>query len=214
MRHRGDHGGMENGVPPCDPIREAVSAALDGEQAGLPQAQVDAHLATCAGCRAFAEGAVVLNRSVRVRPAEDVPDLTAAILGPPARPRLDAAGGAAPPAWARYGLLTVAATVLILALPVLFSGGGPHDGRDLAAFEVALCAALLLVVWQPQRAAGLLPMGATLAVASLASAAVDVVNGNVGVDAEANHVLVLVGLGLLWVMARPERRGAAHTALA
>jgi predicted anti-sigma-YlaC factor YlaD len=188
-----------------------VSAALDGEQPGLAQAEVDAHLATCPECRAFAEGAVVLNRSVRVRAAEAVPDLTAAILGPP--PRLAAAGGGAPPAWARYGLLTVAATVLILALPVLFSGGGPHDGRDLAAFEVALCAALLLVVWQPQRAAGLLPMGATLAVASLASAAVDVVNGNVGLDGEANHVLVLVGLGLLWVMARPESQRAAHTAL-
>lgn len=203
---------MRNVDPQCDPIREALSAALDNEDPGLPREDVDAHLATCGPCRAFAECTASLNRSVRVRAAEPVPDLTEAILG--SRPAAALRPEPETPAWARYGLLTVAATVLILALPVLFSGGGPHDGRDLAAFEVALSAALLLVVWQPRRAQGLLPMAATLGVASIASAAVDVANGNVPLAGEANHVLVLVGLALLWVMARPEHRARTpHTAL-
>jgi predicted anti-sigma-YlaC factor YlaD len=187
----------------CDQAREALSASVDGEDLGVAQATVDAHVAGCVGCQAFADGTVALNRSVRVRPAEAVPDLTAAILdSAPARARLVPE----PPAWARYGLLTVAVTVLVLAVPELLTGTGPHDGRDLAAFEVALCAAMLVVVWKPYRAAGLVPMVVTLAVASLISVAVDVVNGEVPIVAEANHVLILVGLALLWVIARPEQR--------
>jgi predicted anti-sigma-YlaC factor YlaD len=187
----------------CDQAREALSATLDGEDPGFDQSVVDAHVAGCVGCQAFADGTAALNRTVRVRPAEDVPDLTAAILGSaPARQVTTEPA----PAWARYGLLAVAGTVLLLALPNLITGSGAHDGRDLAAFEVALCAAMLVVVWKPYRAAGLLPMAGALAVASFVSAAVDVVNGQVRAATEAEHVLLLVGLGLLWVLARPERR--------
>jgi predicted anti-sigma-YlaC factor YlaD len=194
----------------CDRVRDAISATLDGEDPGLEQATVEAHVEGCEGCRAFADGAATLNRSVRVRTAEDVPDLTAAILGPRrAEPEV-----VEPPGWARYGLLTVAVTVLVLSVPSLLTGTGPHDGRDLAAFEVALCAALLVVVWQPGRAAGLVPMAVTLAVASLISVAVDVANGEVPIVAEANHVLVLVGLGLLWAMAHPGERRSTTPSLA
>jgi predicted anti-sigma-YlaC factor YlaD len=187
----------------CDQVREAISASLDGEDAGLEQATVDGHVAGCAGCQTFADRAAALNRSVRVRPAEAVPDLTAAILdSAPARQQV----GEPVPGWARYGLLAVAGTVLLLAVPQLLTGSGPHDGRDLAAFEVALCAAMLVVVWKPARAAGLVPMVVTLAVASLISVGVDVADGQVPIVAEAEHALILVGLALLWVLARPKRR--------
>lgn len=191
----------------CDQVREALSASLDGEDPAVGQEVVDVHVAGCAGCQAFADGTAVLNRAVRVRPAEEVPDLVSSILDSVAVPRRAAAIADPAPAWARYGLLTVALTVLLLALPQLLTGSGPHDGRDLAAFEVALCAALLVVVWKPSRAAGLVPMAATLAVASLVSIVVDVVDGQVPIVAEAHHLLILVGLGLLWVLARPERSG-------
>jgi predicted anti-sigma-YlaC factor YlaD len=194
----------------CDRVRDAISATLDGEDPGLDQATVDAHVDGCEACQGYTAGATALNRSVRVRSAEAVPDLTAAILG---RRRTEPQV-VEPPAWARYGLLTVALTVLILSVPSLVTGTGPHDGRDLAAFEVALCAALLVVVWQPRRAAGLVPMAVTLAVASLISVAVDVLNGEVPIVAEANHVLVLVGLGLLWAMAHPGDRRSTTPSLA
>lgn len=194
----------------CDRVRDAISATLDGEDPGLDQTAVDAHVRGCPACGDFAVGAQALNRSVRVRPAEAVPDLTAAILGPSrAEPQV-----VQPPAWARYGLLTVALTVLVLSVPELLGGGGAHEGRDLAAFEVALCAALLVVVWQPRRAAGLVPMAATLAAASVVSVVVDVANGEVPVAAEAHHVLVLVGLALVWVIARPHQRHAPTPAVA
>ena len=72
----------------CDTYREAVSALLDGEDAGLEDDRVRAHLGTCRSCAAWADELSTLHRMVRVREAEPVPDLTAAILdaAPTARP--------------------------------------------------------------------------------------------------------------------------------
>lgn len=66
---------------PCDTFREALSARLDGEAPGLDDADVDRHLRTCRACTAWADELDTLHRMVRVREAEQVPDLTAAILG-------------------------------------------------------------------------------------------------------------------------------------
>ena len=64
----------------CEQIREALSARLDGEAAEPEDAVLDAHLDTCASCAAWSQDLTVLHRMVRVREAEAVPDLTAAIL--------------------------------------------------------------------------------------------------------------------------------------
>ena len=63
----------------CDALREALSARLDGEDPGVDDAALDAHVAGCRACRAWAEDAAALHRLVRVRAADPVPDLTAAI---------------------------------------------------------------------------------------------------------------------------------------
>jgi predicted anti-sigma-YlaC factor YlaD len=65
----------------CDRAQAVLSARLDGERA--PErvgAAVDAHAATCARCRAFEAGALRVRTSVRVRPAEPVPDLVGSIM--------------------------------------------------------------------------------------------------------------------------------------
>jgi outer membrane lipoprotein-sorting protein len=65
----------------CDRAQAVLSARLDGERA--PErvgAAVDAHAATCARCRAFEAGALRVRASVRVRPAEPVPDLVGSIM--------------------------------------------------------------------------------------------------------------------------------------
>ena len=55
----------------CDRIRELCSAALDGELSELDGARVQAHLATCAPCAAFAATAAGTSRLVRATPLEE-----------------------------------------------------------------------------------------------------------------------------------------------
>ena len=76
----------------CDRAQAVLSARLDGERA--PErvgAAVDAHAATCARCRTFEAGALRVRTSVRVRPAEPVPDLVGSIMT-----RVTAEAGARP----------------------------------------------------------------------------------------------------------------------
>jgi outer membrane lipoprotein-sorting protein len=76
----------------CDRAQAVLSARLDGDRA--PErvgAAADAHAATCARCQAFEAGALRVRTSVRVRPAEPVPDLVGSIMT-----RVTAEAGARP----------------------------------------------------------------------------------------------------------------------
>jgi predicted anti-sigma-YlaC factor YlaD len=199
-----DHMGMR-----CDLAREALSTRLDGELGQLEDAALDHHLDTCAGCQQHARALAALHRSLRVREAEPVPDLTTRIMTmtadqlPSPNRRRSAAGG--PVEWARYALFTVAFTQLVMALPMLageHSGIALHHMRELGSFSIALAVGLLVVAWQPQRASGLLPM-ATVLVAGLAlTAAADIVSGRSSGFGESPHLLEVVGVVLLWHLAR------------
>jgi predicted anti-sigma-YlaC factor YlaD len=202
----------------CDDVQDALSARLDGEAlpAGLDDASVDGHVATCVACAAFAAGAAAQHRSLRVRPAEEVPDLTASILAATAHLRPQPVRE-----WARYGLLAVALTQLVLALPALLlgddAGASVHVARELGSFDAAVAVGLLWAAWQPRRAAGLLPVAGALAAAMLLTGVLDVAGEDAPVLGEARHLLELAGLALLWALANPPRRtGAVHpgTALA
>jgi len=187
----------------CSDCQEALSARSDGELSDLEQQLVDAHLSTCSACREFAERLVALNRSLRVRPAESVPDLTASIIAAaPPPPR-----GAVRPSreWVRYVLVWLGLVQVALAAPPLFgsvSGTSVHVAREVGSFDLAIGVGLLVVAWQPRRAAGLLPMVTALVGALVFTAALDVTTGRVSLAAEAPHVLDLVGLAALWLLAR------------
>jgi predicted anti-sigma-YlaC factor YlaD len=189
----------------CDDCRESISAQLDGEPlpSGATELDIARHLETCLPCSRFAAQTAVLHREVRVRPAEQVPDLTNAILGSlpeGARPRPVRE-------WARYALLAVALTQLVLALPALVFGTDPgatvHVARDLGSFDVALAVGLLWAAWQPRRASGLLPTAFALAGAIALSTMVDLIRGDAGPAAEAHHLLDLAGVVLLYALSRP-----------
>jgi predicted anti-sigma-YlaC factor YlaD len=197
-----DHWGMR-----CDVAREALSARLDGELPQLEEAALDAHLETCASCRAYAPTLAGLHRNLRVRAAEPVPDLTGQIMALTADQlptRRTAPTGAIE--WARYGLFTVAFTQLVLALPLIIGEHSPGDAmhsiRELGAFSLALAVGMLVVVWQPQRAGGLLPMAAALVAGLAITAAADIVTGRSDLLGESPHLLEVVGLVLLWRLAR------------
>jgi predicted anti-sigma-YlaC factor YlaD len=64
----------------CELCREALSARLDGEAEPVAPAVVDEHLSNCPACRRWEAEAARLTRVLRVRPAVETPDLTAAVL--------------------------------------------------------------------------------------------------------------------------------------
>jgi predicted anti-sigma-YlaC factor YlaD len=186
----------------CSDCREALSAQSDGELSELEQQLVAAHVGTCTACREFGERVEALNRSVRVRPAERVPDLSAAIM--------TAAGpirGTTRPSreWVRYVLVWVGLVQVALAAPPLLgsvAGTTVHVAREVGSFDLAIGVGLLVVAWQPRRVSGLLPMVTALVGALAFTATLDVLTGRVSFAAESPHVLDLIGLAALWLLAR------------
>ena len=64
----------------CDVAREALSARLDGERPQVLAQQVDAHLESCRGCRAWLIGAAVQTRRLAsIEKSADMLDFRAEI---------------------------------------------------------------------------------------------------------------------------------------
>src|ERR1700756_4068353 len=64
----------------CDVAREALSARLDGERPEVLAQQVDAHLESCRGCRAWLIGAAVQTRRLATIEPGEGPDLVDRIM--------------------------------------------------------------------------------------------------------------------------------------
>src|SRR5262249_38228291 len=64
----------------CDEATESISFALDGALDFDELEQVDAHLATCASCRAFRQSALLVRQHLRYEVVTDVPDVEAAVF--------------------------------------------------------------------------------------------------------------------------------------
>jgi predicted anti-sigma-YlaC factor YlaD len=189
----------------CERCRAAISASLDGEDPGLPEEVVLAHLDGCAECRCFASGAEALHRRARIASATPVPDLTGAILRsigdePAVVERDDRTD------FLRLALAIVAVIQLTMAIPALVLGddaGLPtHVARHLGSFALALGVGLLFVAWKPDRAAGLLPVVAAVVVCLVGSSVLDIVQGRAAAGGEVSHATELVGLVAVWLLAR------------
>jgi predicted anti-sigma-YlaC factor YlaD len=187
----------------CDRCRQILSARLDGEEVADASAQADAHVGRCPECAAFLARASDLHRLLRVRPADEVPDLAPAILAsaPPFRRREE-------PSALRLALGGVGIVLVLVALPMLVHDGGAvavhHLTRELAAFQAALGLGFALVAWQPERASGMFPMALAVVAAMTFIAGVDLYHGHAVSLAEAQHVFEFVGVVLLGLVARAE----------
>ena len=191
---------MEHGAPhtlTCDEAIVELSSRLDGEPLTVPPGVVDMHVRACPACTAFLLGATKLHRAVRLRTAEDVPDMTAAVL--------DGAPSYGYRLFARYALLAVSLTILILAVPALLfgaEGSAPaHLARHLGALDIAIGVGLLGAAWRPARARSFLPIAAALAGSMLVTAVIDAADGTTPLIGEAYHLLELTGLVLVWALA-------------
>ncbi len=183
----------------CSHVRELISSIADAEASADEHDAVELHLHTCADCRQFSVAVSLLDRQIRVRPAEPVPDLVAAVTAR-ARPARLGRGG-----WIRPALAWVAVVMLVQSVPVLLfgnmSGTDAHNARHLGAFGAALAIGFAYAAWKPHRAFGLLPFTAALVATTLVSLLADVVGGTRTPVAELIHVSEVVGLTLLWLVA-------------
>ena len=193
----------------CDRWREAISADLDGEDPGLDRRLLDAHIARCRDCQAFAVAAGTTHRERRIAPPTDIPDLSPRIRKLAAL--ADRAGR-----WSivRVLLTVVALLIVVLSVPALVLGDeqdtATHAARHLGAFTAAYGVALLVVAVRPARARTMLPVAAVLAGALVITAVVDLVEGRVPLVSEAQHVPEVLGVVLVWLLAVPAPRRSAR----
>jgi predicted anti-sigma-YlaC factor YlaD len=193
----------------CERCREALSALLDGEDTGTSSTLVDDHLTRCAACRAYERRVSDLHRMSRVRQAEPVPDLSAAIMAsvsPRANPHDPVLG------WLRSGLTFVGVLLVSLSAALLLSNSVENPAH-LAAWDLAFGGALLFAAWQPERARGLLPM-ALLLVASMTTASViEISNGHPATHGLVFHIAELIGVLLLALLVRHRTNSRTTTGL-
>lgn len=198
----------------CDHAMELLSAAADGELTADERISLDHHVDRCAGCRSHADRIARLDRRLRVRSAEAVPDLVDVVTAR-ARPARLGRGG-----WIRPALAWVSLVIFVQNVPALVLGdaGGAetHIARHIGAFGIALAFGFAFAAWKPHRAFGLLPFTAALVATVVMSAVFDLLDGGRTPLAETAHIGELIGLTLLWMLAGSpgwhglRRRGAGR----
>jgi predicted anti-sigma-YlaC factor YlaD len=174
----------------------------------MPIAVLDHHLATCPDCAHWLSEATRLTRLARVGTA-DVPDLGDRLLidvVAPGRRLLRKR-------WMlRVALVLVALVQVAVSLPPLFGSSidmamSMHAAHETAAWNVALGMAFLFTAFRSGRAAGLLPVLATFVVVLGGLSVTDVVGGAVSIGRLSTHAGIVIGLGLVFGLARVERGG-------
>jgi RNA polymerase sigma-70 factor (ECF subfamily) len=206
----------------CDVAREALSARLDGERPQVLAQQVDAHLESCRGCRAWLIGAAVQTRRLASIEPGETPDLVDKIL---------ASVGEESPAdhrwmrwmrshYRRWGLIGVGAFQVAIAAAQI-SGtnfgmvsahmhgamSGEHLMHESTAWLLALGLAMIAAAIWPVTAIGVAAITGVYSVALLSYVVVDAFNGEVTATRIASHVPVLLGLVFTLLVAR-DRAGS------
>jgi predicted anti-sigma-YlaC factor YlaD len=189
----------------CTRIREAISASIDGEDAGVARAEVDAHLRRCGACREFEAEASALRSQVRFMRIDAPGAATASISR-----ALDHRQAQLLTMPVRIALVVVAVAQLGLAVPGLLYGtdeGAPiHVAHEAGSWSLALAVGFLFAAWRPLRAVGMLPFVGALAAGLLFTAGLDLAHGKALALDESSHLLELVGTGLLWLLVHPRAR--------
>lgn len=179
-------------------MRSGLSARLDGEDPGVPEVELDRHVAGCPACAGWLEGAATITRRVRLRPVEEQVDLAPAVV---AAVRTAELGLWARP-WSRAALALTALAQLLLSLPALLLGQDAHAAlhvaREVGVTDTALAIGVLCAAWRPWRAAGMLPVVGALAVGLTATTVVDVLTGHIPAAHELPHLLAWLEVVLLW----------------
>jgi predicted anti-sigma-YlaC factor YlaD len=187
----------------CDRWREAISARADGEDVGVDERLLDAHVARCPACRRFVE-TVRITAAPRLAPPPPPAGLPQRVA------RLAAVADRAA-TWnvVRALLAVVAVEIIALSIPALLGdevATSTHAARHLGAFTAAYGVGLLVVVARPARARTMLPVAAVLAGALVITSVVDLAQRRIPLVDEAAHLPEVVSVVLVWLIAVPSRR--------
>jgi predicted anti-sigma-YlaC factor YlaD len=196
----------------CEDVRVALSAELDGESSPHPHGMLDAHLADCPACAAWADAAHAITRRVRLGAAQDVPDLTARVLAAWTSPtgRLGRA-----PWWrrgvtARVALAVLAIAQFVVTFPQLWLGHdadtATHPAHELGSLGAAFAVGLAAAAVRPARARALVPIVGAGGLALLATAIADLISGRTVISDELPHLIVVAGWLVLLGLAAVETR--------
>ncbi len=174
---------------------------------------VDAHLATCAACRRFADDAARVTRLARTTVAAQEPDFVVAVLAAapvPRRSRLITAVrvllglvGLAQLEIALIGVLTAQSAGH--GTVVLEGASIAHLAHESAAWNLALGVGFLWVARRSAPSSGMVPTLSTFVAVLAVLVALDVVAGRVDPQRFLLHGLVLLGLILVIVLNRLPR---------
>lgn len=192
----------------CGRIREIVTSARDGALPGdaIPGSDIGVafeHARNCSDCVTWLEAAERIDRSIRIGPAVEIPDLTPQIMAEwdVARQRESI------PLTTRLSLVIVALLNTALAFNhIAGSGGifgvqtGAHSAAELAAFELAVAAVFALTAWDG-RTRGRMAFMAVISALTLAGTVRDLIMGNTTLAAEMVHLPTLAGFSLMLIVA-------------
>jgi predicted anti-sigma-YlaC factor YlaD len=182
----------------CESIRAAISASLDGEDAGVSADTVHAHLDGCAACRDWRERQHALTRRARLSGYALDHDLTERVLSalPASAPRPSGT-----PVARRAALALVATGQLAITVPLLIFGhdhdAGLHAAHELGSFDLALAIAFAVGAVRPRLSAGLAWPCCIAALGLAGTAMADVAAGQTFGADEAQHLVAVAGALLL-----------------
>ncbi|HSL08048.1 MAG TPA: zf-HC2 domain-containing protein, partial [Pseudonocardiaceae bacterium] len=151
----------------CTQCKEALSARLDGEESAAQGCTIDAHLATCAACRRFADEAARVTRLARTAVATQDPDVVETVLAAAPRSRRPRLATALRVMLGLVGLaqLDVAVVGVLTAQSgghgsqgiVLEGASVAHFAHESAAWNLALGVGFLWIAWRSPRTSGMVP---------------------------------------------------------
>jgi predicted anti-sigma-YlaC factor YlaD len=199
----------------CTQCKEALSARLDGEESEAERLVIDEHLAGCAACQWFGEGAAQVTRLARTAVATQEPDIADAVLAAvprSRRPQLVTAlrvllgmVGLAQAEIALVGMLGAHTSATGSQGVVLEGASVAHLAHESAAWNLALGVGFIWVTWRSPRSAGLVPTLATFVAVLTVLVVMDAMAGGVDVARLLAHGLVVLGLILMIVLDRLPR---------
>ncbi|WP_081751491.1 zf-HC2 domain-containing protein [Corynebacterium vitaeruminis] len=198
----------------CEQVQAALSARLDGEDPGIDDDVLDAHVASCPDCQAFLERAAQLNRTLSLNgigsDMPGIPDLSEAILaGVEPEFRKQAANRALSASFARVLLAVLGVAWVVGAVATL--GDAQSTGAvdidpasqslavEAAAARCAMGFALFVAAWMPRLSAGTLPVFGAMWMFSFGFSVRDLFLASLSTPEVAHLVLLLASvLALAW----------------